>query len=191
MNLEPSLSRRAVFLDRDGVLNRSVVVEGKPYPPANLAAMEILPGVPEALAKLSDAGFLLVVITNQPDVAKGLTLRETVDEINAHLAATLPLDEFRTCFHRDEDECLCRKPKPGALIAAAQLHGIDLRKSYMVGDRWRDVEAGQNAGCRTVFIDYAYREKQPSTMNFRVKNLLEAAEMILSDVVREDDVNTI
>ena len=156
------LLRRAVFLDRDGVINHSVVIDGKPYPPENVAAMKILPGVPQALKALSKAGFLLIVITNQPDVAKGMTSRETVEEIHNYMAACLPIDEFRTCFHQDSDGCDCRKPSPGALLAAAKSHHIDLEKSYMVGDRWRDVEAGQQAGCKTIFIDYRYKEKQPS-----------------------------
>lgn len=175
----PNQMRRAVFLDRDGVINRAKVIDGKPYPPANLAAMEILPGVPDALKTLSEAGFLLIVITNQPDVARGTTPRETVEEINNYLAAHLPIDEFRTCFHDNDDGCDCRKPLPGALFSAARIHGIDLTKSYMVGDRWRDVEAGQQAGCRTIFIDYNYNEKQPTTVDFRVCSLGEAAGIIL------------
>lgn len=175
----PNQMRRAVFLDRDGVINRSEIVNGKPYPPANLAAMEILPGVPNALKKLSNAGFLLIVITNQPDVARGTTPRETVEEINNYLAAQLPIDEFRTCFHDNGDGCDCRKPLPGSLLSAARMHNIDLTKSYMVGDRWRDVEAGQQAGCKTIFIDYGYDEKQPTAIDFRVQSLEEAAGIIL------------
>lgn len=173
--------RQAVFLDRDGVLNRSIVVNGKPYPPANLAAMEILPTVPDALAALSDAGFLLIVITNQPDVARGITSKDTVEEINNHLADCLPIDEFRTCFHLDEHQCDCRKPSPGSLLAAATQHHIDLERSYMIGDRWRDIEAGQRAGCKTIFIDYGYDEKQPTSMNFSVQTLMEAAQIILGE----------
>lgn len=178
--------RRAVFLDRDGVINRSVVIDGKPYPPANLAAMEILPGVPQALNALSEAGFLLIVITNQPDVARGTTSRETVEEINNYLASCLPISEFRTCFHVDEDGCECRKPLPGALIKAAQVHNIDLSKSYMVGDRWRDIEAGQLAGCETVFIDYSYNEKQPTAVDFKVDSLEEGARVILNKLATYD-----
>ena len=170
--------RRAVFLDRDGVINRAVVVNGKPYPPENLQAMEILPGVPAALTALSAAGFLLIVITNQPDVARGTTLKATVDEINQYLTASLPIDECRTCFHDDSAACDCRKPLPGALLAAAKMHDIDLEKSFMIGDRWRDIEAGERAGCRTIFIDYGYDEKQPLSMNFCVKTLEEASKII-------------
>jgi len=171
--------RRAVFLDRDGVINRAMVREGKPYPPANLAELEILPGVPEALVSLHDAGFMLIVVTNQPDVARGITSVAVVEEINNYLAHRLPIDEFRTCYHDGGDGCDCRKPLPGALLSAARKHGIDLGMSYMVGDRWRDTEAGQRAGCKTFFIDYGYAEKQPELVDFRVHSLNEAAQIIL------------
>lgn len=174
--------RRAVFLDRDGVINRALVREGKPYPPAGLAEMEVLPGVAQALAALREAGFLLIVVTNQPDVARGTTSREIVEEINKHLAARLAIDEFRTCFHDSGDGCDCRKPLPGALLSAAKIHGIDLGKSYMVGDRWRDTEAGQRAGCKTIFIDYGYSEEQPESVDYRVRSLMEATQIILGEI---------
>lgn len=172
---------RAIFLDRDGVINRAVVIKGKPYPPANLATMEILPGVNRALISLAKSGFLLIVITNQPDVARGVTLQETVDEINNHLKTILPITEIRCCFHDDSDHCCCRKPKPYALLDAAKKYQLNLRESYMVGDRWRDIEAGQRAGCKTIFIDYGYDEQQPLSMDFRVKTLGQAAEIILGE----------
>jgi len=174
------MSRRAVFLDRDGVINRAIVREGKPHPPDSLEELEILPGVREALDQLKDAGFVLVVVSNQPDVARGTTARDAVETINAKLAESLPVDDFRMCYHDSGDGCDCRKPKPGMLLAAARDHGIDLSSSFMVGDRWRDVEAGQRAGCRTLFIDYGYDERQPEACDYRVKSLADAAEIILS-----------
>jgi len=174
--------QRAVFLDRDGVINRAVVRDGKPYPPAHLGEMELLPGVAEALRDLKASGFLLIVVTNQPDVARGTTPRSVVEQINGYLADTLPIDEFRTCYHDSPDGCNCRKPLPGALLDAASLNDIDLASSYMVGDRWRDIEAGQRAGCKTVFIDYGYDEKQPEHVDFRVGSLSEAAQIICRGV---------
>lgn len=174
--------RRAVFLDRDGVINRALVRDGKPYPPANLADMEVLPGVSDALEALHKAGFLLIVVTNQPDVARGSTPKAIVEEINMHLMSCLPIDEFRTCYHDSGDGCDCRKPLPGSLIAAADKHVINLGKSYMIGDRWRDIEAGHAAGCKTFFIDYGYGEKQPASIDFRVRSLLEATQLILGDL---------
>lgn len=174
--------RRAVFLDRDGVINRAVVRDGKPYPPANLAEMEILPGVLDALVALHNAEFMLIVVTNQPDVARGTTPMAVVEEINNYLTSCLPIDEFRTCYHDSSDGCDCRKPLPGGIIAAANKHGIDLGESYMVGDRWRDIEAGQRAGCKTIFIDYGYDEKQPESVNYRVMSLKEASQFILGEI---------
>ena len=171
--------KRAVFLDRDGVINRALVRNGKPYPPADLAALEILPGVAHALRLLHEAGWLLIVVTNQPDVARGTTPIADVEAINHHLQYCLPIDEFRTCYHDSSDGCNCRKPLPGALLAAAVAHKIDLASSYMVGDRWRDTEAGERAGCKTIFIDYGYSELRPKNFSFRVQSLAEATNIIL------------
>ena len=171
--------QKAVFLDRDGVINRAVVRDGKPYPPANLAALEMLPGVGAAMQSLHDAGWLLIVITNQPDVARGITKRADVEAINRHLQQYLPIDQFRTCYHDSDAGCVCRKPLPGALLAAAKTFDIDLKASYRVGDRWRDIDAGERAGCKTIFIDYGYAEKQPDNFNHRVRSLIEAADIIL------------
>lgn len=173
--------KRAVFLDRDGVINRAIVRDGKPYPPANLAELEILPGVANAMQSLHEVGWLLIVVTNQPDVARCISRRADVEAINAHLQHRLPIDEFRTCYHDSSDGCNCRKPLPGALHAAADAHGIDLSSSYMVGDRWRDTEAGDRAGCKTIFLDYGYNEKQPEKFNHRVRSLAEAANIILGE----------
>jgi D-glycero-D-manno-heptose 1,7-bisphosphate phosphatase len=174
--------RRAVFLDRDGVINRAVVRGGKPYPPSNLAAVEILPGVNDAMQSLHRAGWILIVVTNQPDVARGTTSLAEVESINLHLQSRLPIDDFRICYHDSGDGCNCRKPMPGAILAAANSHDIELAASYMVGDRWRDIEAGERAGCKTIFIDYGYAEKQPERFNHRVHSLAEAAHVILRGV---------
>jgi D-glycero-D-manno-heptose 1,7-bisphosphate phosphatase len=173
--------KAAVFLDRDGVINRAYVREGKPYPPSNIDELEVLPGVAKALKDLHESGYLLVVVTNQPDVARGTIAREVVDQINQHLSGLLPIDEFRVCFHDNNDNCDCRKPLPGAILSSAREHGIDLGMSYMVGDRWRDIEAGKSAGCGNIFIDYGYDEKQPESVDFRVQSLAEAAEIILGE----------
>lgn len=171
--------RRAVFLDRDGVINRALVREGKPYPPTNLYSLEILPGVSAALNALHEASWLLIVVTNQPDVARGTVQREDVESIHAYLRKHLPIDEFRTCYHDSSDGCRCRKPSPGSILDAAQDYAIDLNGSYMVGDRWRDIEAGERAGCRTIFLDHGYAEKQPERANYYLHSLAEAAEIIL------------
>ena len=174
-------TQRAVFLDRDGVINRALERDGKPYPPTSLADFEILPGVAEACAKLKQAGYFLVVATNQPDVGRGTLKQEVVEAIHAHITKVLPIDRVEVCFHpgRGASDCDCRKPKPGMLLRAARELGIDLAQSWMVGDRWRDVDCGHAAGCRTVFIDYGYDEALRQTPDFKVKNLLQAAQVIL------------
>ena len=171
---------KAVFLDRDGVINRAVMRDGKPHPPDRVEDLEVLDGVPDALRKLRGAGFRLIVVTNQPDVARGTQTREMVEAMHARLAAELPVDEVVACYH-DGDDCDCRKPKPGALVAAAQRHGVELEESFMVGDRWRDIEAGQRAGCRCLFVDHGYAEQQPAGSFVRVPSLAAAAEWILSN----------
>lgn len=173
--------RRAVFLDRDGVLNRAVVRDGKPYAPSSLAEFELLPGVGEACRRLKEAGFLLVVATNQPDVGRGTMERETVERIHAHLGRLLPLDRFEVSYDSGQEQppSEFRKPRPGMLLRAARELGIDLAQSFMVGDRWRDIDCGQAAGCVTFLIDYHYDEALRERPNYRVKSLQEAADMIL------------
>jgi D-glycero-D-manno-heptose 1,7-bisphosphate phosphatase len=170
-----------MFLDRDGVINRAVIRAGIPCPPASLDELEILPGVPAALTALKAGGYRLVVVTNQPDVARGSTSRELVACLHARLADTLPaLDAILTCFHDDSDDCDCRKPKPGLLLQAAHELSLDLASSFMVGDRWRDVEAGRRAGCRTFYVDQGYAGSVPACSDFRVESLSEAAGMVLA-----------
>jgi len=172
--------RRAVFLDRDGVINRTFVRDGKPFPPTTLQELEVLPGVAEALHALKQHGYKLLVVTNQPDVARGKQSRQMVDAMHQALSARLPLDDILVCYHTDKDKCDCRKPMPGMLLEAAKKHNIDLAASFMVGDRWRDIEAGYNAGCKTILIDYGYSERSPAhAPDLRVGSLREAADWII------------
>jgi D-glycero-D-manno-heptose 1,7-bisphosphate phosphatase len=172
--------RAAVFLDRDGVLNDVVLRQGRPYPPDDVGKMNILPGVPGALAQLRRAGFALVVVTNQPDVARGTQSRAVVEAMHKRLEAELPLDGIYCCYHDDGDGCTCRKPAPGLLIEAAAALALDLSQSFMVGDRWRDVAAGAAAGCRTIFIDNGYEERRPGEHDARVFSLAQAKDWILA-----------
>ena len=172
--------KRAVFLDRDGVINEAPMREGQPGSPATFFELRILPGVPEALEALHDAGMMLIVATNQPDVVKGIIRRGEVEAMHEYMRGHLPLDDIKVCYHVDADLCSCRKPKPGMLVEAAREHGIDLRKSFMVGDRWRDIGAGRAAGCRTVFVDYGYREQRSNVPDYVVPSLAAASPIILS-----------
>ena len=179
--------RRAVFLDRDGVINRAITRDGLPFPPMSLGDFEILPGVPEACAKLKAAGFLLVVATNQPDVGRGIVPRELVEAMNVQMQKMIELDRIEVCFHpgRGASACDCRKPKPGMLLRAARELDIDLAQSWMVGDRWRDVDCGHAAGCKTIFVESGYAEELRQKPDFSARNLPEAADIIL----RESKIN--
>jgi D-glycero-D-manno-heptose 1,7-bisphosphate phosphatase len=176
--------RPAVFLDRDGVLNRTVVRDGVPHPPKSVAEVETLPDVEEALRRLAERGVLLIVVTNQPDVARGTQTKEAVDAINQYLGQRLPVTAFYVCMHDTPDDCACRKPKPGLLIDAAAAYNIDLRRSFMVGDRWSDVAAGQAAGCQTLLIDLPYSKGDLCTPEYRVHDLSGAVEIILGVLSR-------
>jgi D-glycero-D-manno-heptose 1,7-bisphosphate phosphatase len=172
-------TRRAIFLDRDGVINRAIVRAGRPFSPRTLEALEILPGVPEALSDLRRAGFMLIVVTNQPDIARGLMDAAQVERLNAALQSRLGFDQILVCPHDTADGCACRKPKPGLLLRAAETWGIHLPESYMVGDRKGDMEAGTRARCRTVFLAHGYDEPQPERADLCVKSLLEAVPWIV------------
>jgi len=179
---------RAVFLDRDGVINRAVVRDGRPYPPGSLKEFEILPGVVQAVESLRKAGFTVVVVTNQPDVSKGLQFQHVVDTMHQIITEQLKVDGLKVCYHVDEDECECRKPKPGMLLEAAADWSIDLSNSFMVGDRWRDVAAGQAAGCSTILVGPGYAERSAGTPDAVVDSLLEASNLILSWPVQGGEV---
>ena len=175
-----AVSRSGVFLDRDGVLNAPVIRSGKTYPPSRWEDVEILPGVVDACRTLRNRGLLLIVATNQPDIARGKTTEAELHRINANLKVGIGLDDVCVCPHDDADQCFCRKPKPGLLLDAAHRHGIDLSSSVMVGDRWRDIGAGRAAGCRTVFVDWGYDEERPLKPDLTVRSLAEAVTWILT-----------
>ncbi|HET6250718.1 MAG TPA: HAD-IIIA family hydrolase [Tepidisphaeraceae bacterium] len=178
--------RRAVFLDRDGVLIRTFIRNGVPHPPQTLDEVKILPGVPEALARLRDLGFLLLVVTNQPDVPRKTQTRQMVNAINDHLRDNLPLDGVYVCFHDNADHCTCRKPAPGMLLQAAAEHEIDMPSSFMVGDRASDVAAGAAAGCRTFLVEHPYSHAEAVKPTFKAADLLEVADCISAECNARD-----
>ena len=181
---EHEIGNRAVFLDRDGVLNRPVVRDGRPFPPAGIEEFELYPDAADGCSQLKKAGFLLVVVTNQPDVGRGTQTREAIEAMHAKLRAAIPfLDGIEVCFHAGAahgEPCDCRKPKPGMLLRAAAAHAIDLRKSFLIGDRWRDVDCAHAAGCRAVFIDHGYQESLREKPEFTVGSFSEAVRAILT-----------
>ena len=177
-----SAGRPAVFFDRDGVLNRAVIRDGRPFPPDSVALLEIVPDAEAALGRLHLAGYVLVCVTNQPDVARARQRIEEVQAINAAIRQRLPLDDLRVCYHDNLDRCDCRKPAPGMLIASARDHDLDLSASVMVGDRWSDIEAGRRAGCRTILVGTGYGEENrwAAEPDARVTSLGDAAAWILT-----------
>jgi D-glycero-D-manno-heptose 1,7-bisphosphate phosphatase len=172
---------RAVFLDRDGVLNPPVVRDGLPFPPATVAEFEVYPEALEACRLLREAGFLLVVVTNQPDVGRGTLRADILDEMHAKLNEQLSLDRIEVCTAADDGspDARRRKPAPGMLLDAADACDIDLPRSYLIGDRWRDIDCGHAAGCTTIFIERGYAEKLKTPPHHYAANVLDAARLIL------------
>jgi D-glycero-D-manno-heptose 1,7-bisphosphate phosphatase len=154
--------KKAVFLDRDGVINKALIINGKPYAPSNFLEFEVLPGLKENLQNLKIFGYQIIVVTNQPDISTGKLKLEHLEKMHEYLINQYPIDLIKYCPHLEKDNCSCRKPNPGMFFNAAKELKLDLSKSFIIGDRWRDITAGQNAGCRECyFIDYNYSEIKP------------------------------
>ncbi len=169
---------KAIFLDRDGVINKSIIKHGKPYAPTRLEEFVLDANLGE-LARLRNLGYKLIIVTNQPDVGNGLVTPTFVESLHAQINMIFPFDEILACYHRSQDNCDCRKPKPGLLLQARDKFSIDMTHSYMAGDRWRDILAGQAAGCGTVFLDHGYKEDAPAFQpDFTCSSLIEAIEWI-------------
>ncbi len=180
---EPKTKRCAVFLDRDGVINKPIVRDDRPYPPAKVEDFELYEDVMTGCAELAAAGYLLVVVTNQPDVARGTQTRVAVEDMHRKMREALPqIARVEVCWHAGtdwRDSCDCRKPRPGMVLRAAQALDIDLSQSFLIGDRWRDVDCGHNAGCRTIFVDRNYAETMRQPPDWTVKSFGQAVELIL------------
>ena len=173
--------KRAAFLDRDGVINASIIIEGAPTPPRTPDEVVVLPGVKEAIILLQKNQIVPVVVTNQPDVARGLTTKYEVEAVNQRIREITSIEHFYVCIHDDADDCECRKPKPGLITGAAEALNIDLSRSFLVGDRWKDVAAGLKAGVECFFIDYSYSERAPEQPCTVVTSLLEAVQLVIGD----------
>ena len=171
---------RAVFLDRDGVLNDTDVRNGKPYAPMRFEDFKILPGTFKALSSLKEMGFSLAVISNQPDVGNGKVKKETVEQMNTYLKSELPIDIIKVCYHTQTDGCECRKPKPSMILKAASDLQASLPHSYMIGDRSSDISAGKAEGCTTILIDKQYTEKIIDDPDFKALSLETAVNTIIS-----------
>lgn len=172
--------KRALFLDRDGVLNKAIVEHGKPYAPTFLDQFVLLPGVVKALDVSKKLGFVNIVVTNQPDIATGKVTKEFVEACHEKLLEVAKVDAIYVCPHEAADKCACRKPLPGMLLQAAEAWDVDLNHSFLVGDRWRDVEAGQAVGCSCFFINNHYNERRPEGHFEEVRSLEEVIRKLVT-----------
>ena len=172
------MNEKAVFLDRDGVINKAFIKNGLPESPNSLSELEILPGVKESISRLKKLNFICLVVTNQPDVQRGKIKKNTIIKMNNFLKKKIELDDIFVCYHDDQDNCNCRKPKPGLLLQARKKWNVDFKKSFIVGDRWRDNKAGKKVGCKTFFLDYKYKDIKPKNPDFVTDTLLNATYII-------------
>jgi D-glycero-D-manno-heptose 1,7-bisphosphate phosphatase len=179
------VARRAVFLDRDGVINRVAIRNGLPHPPFHVEEFEVYADVPEGCARLKAAKFLLIVVTNQPDVGRGTQSREAVETMHVKLQSALPsIDRIEVCYHGGErygQPCDCRKPRPGLILRAAAQLNIDATRSYVIGDRWRDIDCARAAGCRAILIQRGYNEILRETPDVTVFSFNDAVNAVLRD----------
>ncbi|MBF0288345.1 MAG: HAD family hydrolase [SAR324 cluster bacterium] len=176
------MKNKAILLDRDGVINHSIVIGGKPYPPPTMAEFQFTEAIQETLEILKKANYILVIFTNQPDVGRKTQSLQQVEMFHQHIQVTLPIDQIYACFHDNSDQCDCRKPKPGMLYQAQKDWNIDFSRSYVVGDRWRDIDAGNEVGCQTIWIDYGYDEELHSQPDFTVQSVQEISKIIYTEI---------
>ena len=172
---------RAVFLDRDGVINQALIRDGRPFSPTNMDEFSWVDGIKEAARELKRAGYKLFCATNQPDVGRGLQKRQVVESFHSTILKGLPLEKIYVCYHDDRDGCACRKPRPGMLLEASREYGLNLGESWLVGDRWKDIDAGYAAGCRTVFLDYNYDECLNSPPDHTIRCIEQLSPLIIDE----------
>src|SRR5262249_28146892 len=173
--------RPAVFLDRDGVIVVPEFRDRRSFAPRRLQDFRLYPEAATSLQKLKQVGFLLAVRTNQPDVGNCLISRSEVEAMHEIMRRELPLDAVKVCFHGQAERCDCRKPRPGMILEAADELGINLKRSFMVGDRSSDIEAGRAAGCATVFIELGYALPAPGSPHHVPRSIGQAAALHLQN----------
>jgi D-glycero-D-manno-heptose 1,7-bisphosphate phosphatase len=170
---------KAVFLDRDGVINKALIRDGKAYSPRHFSEFEFMENIADQIRKIKDAGYFVIVITNQPDISRGIMDMSELNKMTEAIKANLPVDEIFICPHDDNDNCLCRKPKPGMLLNAAKKYEINLNECFFIGDGWKDMEAAKNAGCRGILIDAFYNKSIDCFK--RVHDMKDAVDIILNE----------
>ena len=180
--------RAAIFLDRDGTLNKAFIKKGLPISPASFSKFKILPGVKSSITKLKKLKYLCLLITNQPDVSRKKIKKKVVIKMNKFIKKKINLDDVFVCYHDDNDNCNCRKPKPGLLIKASKKWKINFKKSFMIGDRWKDISAGKKVGCKTIFINNNYKKDKIVKANFTFKSLSKAVNKI-KKITKDTNIN--
>src|SRR3989344_4070411 len=167
---------KALFLDRDGIINKIIARDDKQTSPRSFEEFELTPGIKEILKEFKNRGFLNIIITSQPEVERGLVTKEEIDKMHDFIKDNLLIDDLLVCFHDDYHNCDCRKPKPGLFFGSAKKWDVDLSKSFMLGDTHKDIRAGRSAGVKTILIDTFYnQEVQP---DYRIKNFGEIFNLI-------------
>ena len=161
---------KAFFLDRDGILNKAIVRNGKPYAPITDEEFKINTKFLSTIKYLKSLNYILIIITNQPDVQKKILKRSQVNKFNLLLKNYFKIDDIFVSFSNNNKNYR-RKPNPGMLLEAKNRWNINFRKSYFVGDRKSDIDAGTKVGVKTIFVDRNYKEKKPVNYNYKIKNL--------------------
>tara|TARA_B100000530_G_C15725700_1_gene395741 strand:- start:72 stop:614 length:543 start_codon:yes stop_codon:yes gene_type:complete len=171
--------KKAIFLDRDGVLVIPIFKNGRSYAPLELNDFKVFPDAKESIKKLKMLGFKIIVITNQPDIHDNILTKEIVDEMNLILKKKVDYDDIEVCYDKIASSPR-RKPNPGMIYDSAQKWNINIKESYLIGDRFSDIEAGIKAGCKgNIFIDYNYTsETSPTKQDYSCSTLSEAANWI-------------
>ena len=172
------MKRQAIFLDRDGVINKATFVNGKHRSPLVLEELEIFKDAKRSIRKLRKLGFLIFIVTNQPEISRGNLRREESDAINAAIDKEIEPDEIVACPHDDSDGCSCRKPLPGMITGLISRYMLDPTRCYLVGDRLKDIEAGQAAGVKSIQIDRGYPEGLSTARLSSAKSLSGAVRII-------------
>ena len=172
--------KRAAFFDRDGTLNLPTIRDGRAYAPLSEADFRIYPEAKEALTLVNEAGLVNLVVTNQPELATGDLNPESLKAMHKTLRDALPIEAVYVCPHHSSEGCECHKPGPKLLLQAAEEWDLDLGSSFLVGDRWRDILAGDNVGCTTILIDRPY--SGDCNPHYRVPDLKSAADCILQNL---------
>tara|TARA_Y100000996_G_C22342075_1_gene569100 strand:+ start:206 stop:739 length:534 start_codon:yes stop_codon:yes gene_type:complete len=162
---------KAFFFDRDGILNKVILKKNKPYSPRYPKQVVKNYEILKLIKLLKKKKFKKIIITNQPDIKTGKLTKHSLRTINNDIKLFFSIDDIFVCTHNKFDKCHCRKPKIGMIKLAEKKWNLDLKKSYLIGDRWKDIDAGNKAGCKTIYIDYNYDEKKPKKPIYSFKSL--------------------